>query len=61
MQLYRSAQSHHRPAKKDKIHSQRQYRVKEGDGFQELRDIICSLTGKSPQTRRDVLTKGLEY
>jgi len=59
MQLYQS-----RPCplkKKNKIDLQRQYRVKEGDGFQELRDIICSLTGKSPQTRRDVLTKGLEY
>lgn len=61
MQLYRSTQSHQRPVKQSKIASQRQYRVKEGDGFQELRDVIRSMTGEAPQTRREILTKGSEY
>ncbi|OJA08786.1 hypothetical protein AZE42_01319 [Rhizopogon vesiculosus] len=60
MQLYRNAQTNQRPVKQSKIASQRQYRVKEGDGFQELRDVIRSLTGEAPQTRREILTKAAE-
>jgi len=59
MQLYRGAQSCQRPAKHSKIASQRQYRVKEGDGFQELRVVIHSVTGETPQTRRETLKKGM--
>ena len=60
MQVYRNSHSNQRPVKQSKIQSQRQYRVKEGDGFQELRDVIRLVTGEAPQTRRDILTKGLE-
>ncbi|KAG0703793.1 hypothetical protein DFH29DRAFT_418516 [Suillus ampliporus] len=60
MQLYRNAQSYQRPAKQSKIASQRQYRVKEGDGFQELREVIRSVTGEAPQTRRETLKKAAE-
>ncbi|KAG2344526.1 hypothetical protein BDR05DRAFT_961931 [Suillus weaverae] len=60
MQLYRTAQSYQRPAKQSKIASQRQYRVKEGDGFQELREVIRSVTGEAPQTRRETLKKAAE-
>jgi hypothetical protein len=59
MQLYRNAQSHQRLAKQSKIASQRQYRVKEGDGFQELRQVIRSVTGETPQTRSETLKKGM--
>src|SRR6267154_698806 len=59
MQLYRGAQGSQRPIKHSKITSQRQYRVKEGDGFQELRDVIRSVTGEAPQTRRETLKKGV--
>ncbi|KAG2057709.1 hypothetical protein BDR06DRAFT_951328 [Suillus hirtellus] len=58
MHLYRGTQSYQRPAKQSKIASQRQYRVKEGDGFQELKDVIRSVTGETPQTRRETLKKG---
>jgi hypothetical protein len=60
MQLYRNAQSHQRLAKQSKIASQRQYRVKEGDGFQELRQVIRSVTGETPQTRSETLKKAAE-
>lgn len=60
MQLYRSTQSHQHPPRQSKIASQRQYRVNEGDGFQELRAVIRSVTGKLPQTRRDTLKKAAE-
>ncbi|KAG1882634.1 hypothetical protein F4604DRAFT_1902027 [Suillus subluteus] len=60
MQLYRGTQSYQRPAKQSKIASQRQYRVKEGDGFQELRLVIHSVTGETPQTRRETLKKAAE-
>ncbi|KAG2153863.1 hypothetical protein DEU56DRAFT_751560 [Suillus clintonianus] len=60
MQLHRSMQGCQRPAKQSKIASQRQYRVNEGDGFQELRDIIRLVTGEAPQTRRETLKKGAE-
>lgn len=58
MQLYHGVQSY-RPAKQSKIASQRQYRVKEGDGFQELREVIRFVTGEAPQTRRETLKKGI--
>ncbi|KAG2070353.1 hypothetical protein BDR04DRAFT_1198676 [Suillus decipiens] len=60
MQFPRDAQSPQRPAKKRKITSQRQYREKEGDGFQELRDAIRSVIGETPQTRRETLNKAAE-
>ncbi|KAG1736779.1 hypothetical protein EDB19DRAFT_1910113 [Suillus lakei] len=60
MQLYSRAQGYQRPVKQSKIASQRQYRVKEGDGFQELRDVICSVTGEVPQTRRETLKTAAE-
>ncbi|KAG2151421.1 hypothetical protein DEU56DRAFT_752330 [Suillus clintonianus] len=60
MQLYRDTQGYQRPAKQSKIASQRQYRVKEGDGFQELREVIRSVTGEAPQTRRETLKKAAE-
>ncbi|KAG1804155.1 hypothetical protein EV424DRAFT_309664 [Suillus variegatus] len=60
MQLYRGTQSHQHPPRQSKIASQRQYRVNEGDGFQELRAVIRSVTGKLPQTRRDTLKKAAE-
>ncbi|KAG1809999.1 uncharacterized protein HD556DRAFT_1317247 [Suillus plorans] len=60
MQLYRDTQSHQHPPRQSKIASQRQYRVKEGDGFQELRAVIRSVTGKLPQTRSDTLKKAAE-
>jgi hypothetical protein len=59
MQLYCGEQSYQRPGKQSKIASQRQYRVKEGDGFQELREVIRSVTGEAPQTRRETLKKGM--
>ncbi|KAG1751204.1 hypothetical protein EDB19DRAFT_1280267 [Suillus lakei] len=49
-----------RPAKQSKIASQRQYRVKQEDGFQELREVIRSVTGEAPQTRRETLKKAAE-
>ncbi|KAG2155812.1 uncharacterized protein EDB93DRAFT_53478 [Suillus bovinus] len=61
MQLYRGAQSYQRPVpKQSKIASQRQYRVKEGDGFQELKTAIRLITGETPQTRRETLKKAAE-
>ncbi|KAG1852010.1 hypothetical protein C8R48DRAFT_777609 [Suillus tomentosus] len=60
MHLYRGTQSYQRPAKQSKIASQRQYRVKEGDGFQELKDVIRSVTGETPQTRRETLKKAAQ-
>ncbi|KAG2079797.1 uncharacterized protein F5147DRAFT_762778 [Suillus discolor] len=60
MHLYRGAQSYQRPPKQSKIASQRQYRVKEGDGFQELKDVIRSVTGETPQTRRETLKKAAQ-
>ncbi|KAG1742359.1 uncharacterized protein EDB91DRAFT_308383 [Suillus paluster] len=60
MQLYHNEQSYQRPAKQSKIASQRQYRVKEGDGFEELRKVIYSVTGEAPQTRRETLKKAAE-
>ncbi|KAG1717589.1 hypothetical protein EDB19DRAFT_1710518 [Suillus lakei] len=60
MQFYHRAQGYRRPVKQSKIASQRQYRVKEGDGFQELRDVICSVTGEVPQTRRETLKTAAE-
>ncbi|KAG2125785.1 hypothetical protein DEU56DRAFT_561936 [Suillus clintonianus] len=59
MQLYRNTQRYQRPVKQSKIASQRQYRVKEGDGFQELRDVIHSVSGETPQTRRETLKAGI--
>jgi len=61
MQVYCSTQGYQRPRKQSKIASQRQYRVKEEGGFQELRDMICLVTGEVPQTRRETLKKGLLY
>lgn len=61
MQFQHGSQSHYqRPAKQSKITSQRQYRIKEGDRFQELREVIHSVTGETPQTRRDILKKAAE-
>lgn len=61
MQFQHGSQSHYqRPAKQSKITSQRQYRIKEGDMFQELREVIHSVTGETPQTRRDILKKATE-
>lgn len=60
MQLYHGVQAYQRPAKQSKIASQRQYRVKEGDGFQELREVIRAVTGEAPQTRRETLKKAAE-
>ncbi|KAG1865599.1 hypothetical protein C8R48DRAFT_772601 [Suillus tomentosus] len=60
MDLYHGAQSYQRPAKQNKIASQRQYRVKEGDGFEELKDAIRSVTGETPQTRHEILKKAAE-
>ncbi|KAG2359482.1 hypothetical protein BDR07DRAFT_1462515 [Suillus spraguei] len=60
MQSHRDAQSYQHPAKKSKIASQRQYREKEGDGFQELREAIRSVIGETPQTRRETLKKAAE-
>ncbi|KAG2058214.1 hypothetical protein BDR06DRAFT_994509 [Suillus hirtellus] len=60
MDLYHNAQSYQRPAKQNKIASQRQYRVKEGDGFEELKDAIRSVTGETPQTRHETLKKAAE-
>ncbi|KAG1818449.1 uncharacterized protein BJ212DRAFT_1576245 [Suillus subaureus] len=60
MQLCHGAQSYQRPTKQSKIVSQRQYRVKEGGGFQELREVIHSVTGEIPQTRRETLKKAAE-
>ncbi|KAG1795390.1 uncharacterized protein HD556DRAFT_1442234 [Suillus plorans] len=60
MDLYHGAQSYQRPAKQNKIASQRQYRVKEGDGFEELKDAIRSVTGETPQTRHETLKKAAE-
>ncbi|KAG2359487.1 hypothetical protein BDR07DRAFT_1611346 [Suillus spraguei] len=60
MQFHRGAQSYQRPAKPSKIASQRHYREKEGDGFQELREAIRSVIGETPQTRRETLKKAAE-
>ncbi|KAG2070342.1 hypothetical protein BDR04DRAFT_1198656 [Suillus decipiens] len=60
MQFHRGAQSYQRPAKQSKIASQRHYREKEGDGFQELREAIRSMIGETPQTRRETLKKAAE-
>ncbi|OJA16033.1 hypothetical protein AZE42_04295 [Rhizopogon vesiculosus] len=60
MQVYCSTQGYQRPRKQSKIASQRQYRVKEEGGFQELRDMICLVTGEVPQTRRETLKKAAE-
>ncbi|KAG2085286.1 uncharacterized protein F5147DRAFT_659551 [Suillus discolor] len=60
MNLYCGAQSYQHPAKQNKIASQRQYRVKEGDGFQELKDVIRLVTGETPQTRCETLKKAAE-
>jgi hypothetical protein len=58
MQPYRGAQSYQRRTKQSKSVSQRQYRLKEGGGFQELRGVIFSVTGENPQTRGEILKKG---
>ncbi|KAG2070348.1 hypothetical protein BDR04DRAFT_1100038 [Suillus decipiens] len=60
MQFHSGAPSYPHPAKKSKIASQRQYREKEGDGFQELREAIRSVIGETPQTRRETLKKAAE-
>ncbi|KAG1882628.1 hypothetical protein F4604DRAFT_1902019 [Suillus subluteus] len=60
MQLCRGTQSYQRPTKQSKIVSQRQYRVKEWGGFQELREVIHSVTGEIPQTRSETLKKAAE-
>jgi hypothetical protein len=40
--------------------SQRQYREKEGEGFAELQQAICEVTGgqDEPEKRHDILMKG---
>ncbi|KAG2359478.1 hypothetical protein BDR07DRAFT_1488162 [Suillus spraguei] len=60
MQFHHDAQSNQRPTRKRKIASQRHYREKEGDGFQELRNVIRSVIGETPQTRRETLNKAAE-
>ncbi|KAG6377597.1 hypothetical protein JVT61DRAFT_15415 [Boletus reticuloceps] len=45
--------------RQSKVVLQRQYREKEGECFHALRDVINELTGEEPQTRQEILRKGL--
>ncbi|KAH7887091.1 hypothetical protein F5I97DRAFT_1104230 [Phlebopus sp. FC_14] len=49
-----------RPPRQNKTMLQRQYREKEGESFNLLRDTIKELTNEEPQTRYDVLTKATQ-
>lgn len=45
--------------RQNKVVLQRQYREKEGECFNTLRDVIKELTGDELQTRQDILRKGM--
>ena len=45
--------------RQNKVVQQRQYREKEGECFNMLRDVIHKLTGEELQTRHDILRKGM--
>lgn len=46
------------PSRQTKATMQKQYREKEGECFNMLRDAIKGLTGEEPQTRQEILRKG---
>ena len=54
MQTYRPEESPNQP----KAISQRQYREREGELFNELRTSIARLTNQEPGTRLEILTQG---
>lgn len=45
--------------RQNKVILQRQYREKEGECFNTLRDLIKELTGEELQTRYEILRKGV--
>lgn len=46
-------------SRQSKAIQQKQYRDKEGECINTLRDVINELTGQELQTRHEILTKGL--
>lgn len=46
------------PSRQNKVVLQREYREKEGECFNMLRDVIGDLTGEELRTRQEILRKG---
>ena len=46
------------PPRQNKAISQKEYREKEGEGFNILRNVIRNITGEDPGTRLEILKKG---
>lgn len=45
--------------RESKAISQRRYRENEKECFNTLREVINELAGEEPQTRQEILTKGM--
>ncbi|KAG6377603.1 hypothetical protein JVT61DRAFT_15421 [Boletus reticuloceps] len=60
--MYRAVASSSSPLpvpRQSKVVLQRQYREREGECFNALRDVINELTGEELQKRQEILRKGL--
>lgn len=49
------------PSRQSKVVMQRRYRKREGACIDTLRSVIKELTGKEPQTRKEILRKGCVF